>query len=237
MYPVYRSLTCIRVALLFCLVPCLLVAGAWAADASYTGYLGDVIDLHGYSYAGGEEVYLFMTGPGLPANGVTLTDVSQRADQGQFTTVPLDSSQQWSMKWDTSRIENEIDPGTYTVYVTTTPVDYSQLGGSSSYQTLSVYLKDPGTSTGSSSASYTLHPVEQVSSPTVTSVSSARSVVVTTPAVSQTPLVQPTTPSFPVTTATARATTKAAPVQPATVVIAVLLGVTGLIACRRAVRT
>ena len=87
-----------------------------AADASYVGVLGDTIALQGVSYTG-TRVFLFMTGPGLPENGVTLTDVTQRADQGQFTIVDLDSNQQWAMKWNTQRIHTEIDPGTYTVYV------------------------------------------------------------------------------------------------------------------------
>jgi hypothetical protein len=113
--------------LAFCLGSCFLIPGVLAADAYYTGYLGDVIDLHGYSYRGG-DVYLFMTGPGLPANGVTLTDVNQRADQGHFTMIDVDSDYQWYFKWDTSRIWNEIDPGTYLVYVSTEPVDYSSLG-------------------------------------------------------------------------------------------------------------
>ena len=208
MHPFSRSFS----ALLFCLCSCLLAAGACAADASYTGYLGDVIGLHGYSYAGGEEVYLFMTGPGLPSDGVTLTDVSQRADQGQFTVVPLDSSQQWSMKWDTSRIWNEIDPGTYTVYVTTEPVDYSHLGGSSTYQTLSVYLKDPGTRTGgSSSTSYTLNLEDQVSTQETVSLPSAAAPVITTPVPPSGTLQHPATPTLPVSTGvSARTTTKAA---------------------------
>jgi len=153
------------IAVLLCLVSCLLVAGACAADVYYTGYLGDVIDLQGYSYHG-TQVFLFMTGPGLPADGVTLTDVSQRADQGQFTIIDLDSSQHWSLKWDTSRIWNDIDPGTYLVYVSTEPVDYSHLGGSDTYKTLSVYLKDSGTRTGTGgSTSYTLKPEEHISTP------------------------------------------------------------------------
>ena len=88
-----------------------------AADANIEAELGDTLNLHGVSYTGG-SVYLFMTGPGLPENGVTLTDVSQRADQGKFTQVDLDGSQEWSFRWDTSRIENEINAGTYLVYVT-----------------------------------------------------------------------------------------------------------------------
>lgn len=143
------------VVLAICMATCLLVGGACAADAYYTGYLGDVIDLHGSS-SQGTQVYFFMTGPGLPTDGVTLTDISQRADQGQFTVVDLDSSGQWSMQWDTSRLAQLINPGTYTVYVTQKPVDYSHLGSSDTYKTLSVYLQDAGTRTGSIS-SYTLH--------------------------------------------------------------------------------
>ena len=146
-------------ALLLC--ACLVVApvGAYGYSTDFEGYLGDTIDLSGVSY-NSNEVYLFMTGPGLPANGVTLTDTSKQADQGNFNMIDVDSNQQWSMKWNTARIQNNIDPGTYTVYVVNAPVDASNLAGHS-YQTLSVYLKDNGPKhQGSVSvgASYTLHP-------------------------------------------------------------------------------
>jgi hypothetical protein len=204
-----------------CMASCLLVASACAADEYYTGYLGDVIDLNGYSYHG-TQVYLFMTGPGLPANGVTLTDVTQRADQGEFTIVDLDSSQHWSMKWDTSRIWNDIDPGTYIVYVSTEPVDYANLGGSDSYKTLSVFLQDSGSREGtSSSVSYTMHPENHVSTLTETT-STAQSVVITTPTVLSTPVLEPTTPVPVVSTRTSAKTTTHAPIQPITAIIAVL---------------
>jgi len=124
----------------------------------YEGYLGETIALHGESY-NSDQVYLFMTGPGLPENGVALTDPSMRADQGKFTTVGVGSDQQWSFKWDTSRIDNEIDPGTYTVYVVNAPVDKSDLTGHS-YQTLRVDLKDGSLSKDriSVGANYTLRP-------------------------------------------------------------------------------
>ena len=130
------------------------------------GYLGETITLHGYSYVG-DSVYLFMTGPGLPANGVTLTDTSLRADQGHFTVVDLDNNQEWTYTWDTSRIEPQIDPGTYIVYVTNEPADLSHLGGSSSYKTLSVFLKDSGATKVSIDAAhaYTLKPEDHVSTP------------------------------------------------------------------------
>ncbi len=139
----------------FCLLSGLVIDTASAADAYYDGNLGDTIDLHGVSYTG-TQVYLFMTGPNLPANGVTLTDITQRADQGHFTTIDLNSNQEWSFKWDTARIQQLIDPGTYTVYITTEPEDLSHLGGTSTYKTLSVYLQDAGIPQGSSEA-WNLH--------------------------------------------------------------------------------
>ena len=127
-----------------CMASCLLVAGACAADVYYTGYLGDVIDLQGYCYHG-TQVFLFMTGPGLPTDGVTLTDVSQRADQGQFTIIDLDSSQHWSFKWDTSRIWNDIDPRNLSCLRIHGTRRLLASGRERTYKTLSVYLKDPGT--------------------------------------------------------------------------------------------
>jgi len=86
--------------------------------------------------------------------------VTQRADQGKFTRVDLDDNQEWSYRWNTARIENEINAGTYLVYVTNEPVDKSHLGGSSTYKTLEVFLKDSTTSRVpvSSGTGYTLNP-------------------------------------------------------------------------------
>jgi hypothetical protein len=106
----------------------------------YTGYLGETIALNGVSY-NSDTIYLFMTGPGLPENGVTLTDTSQLASNGDFTTIGVNSDQTWSYKWDTMKLDNQIDPGTYTVYAVNAPVDKSDLAGHS-YQTLTVFLQD-----------------------------------------------------------------------------------------------
>jgi hypothetical protein len=151
---------------LLCLSYSFLIPAAFAADIEMEGYLGETITLHGVSYVG-DSVYLFLTGPGLPENGVTLTNTDLRADQGQFTVVGLDDNQEWTYIWKTSRIANEIEYGTYTVYVTNEPVDKAHLGGTSSYKTLSVFLKDSGTSKVSidSGKSYTLNPEDHVSTP------------------------------------------------------------------------
>jgi hypothetical protein len=148
-----------RILFITCCLAGLLCASTMAADISIEAELGDTLNLHGESYVG-NSVYLFLTGPGLPENGVTLMDTSQRADQGHFTIVDLDNNQQWSMKWNTARIENEIDPGTYIVYVSNEPVDKANLGGSGSYKTLEVYLKESTTSRVSvdSGTTYMLNP-------------------------------------------------------------------------------
>lgn len=137
--PVSRLRSCM---LIICLCAGMLVTtvSGYGYSEDYEGYLGETIALKGVSY-NSDQIYLFMTGPGLPENGVALTDTSKRADQGDFTMVGVDSNQQWSFKWDTSRLENEIDPGTYLVYAVNAPADKSSLAGHS-YQTLSVYLKD-----------------------------------------------------------------------------------------------
>ncbi|MDD1687817.1 hypothetical protein [Methanoregula sp.] len=128
--------------LLACLSTVLLVAAVsgYGYSKDYEGYLGETIALNGVSY-NSDTIYLFMTGPGLPENGVTLTDTSQLAANGDFTTIGVNSDQTWSYKWDTMRLDDQIDPGTYTVYAVNAPVDKSNLDGHS-YQTLSVYLKD-----------------------------------------------------------------------------------------------
>jgi hypothetical protein len=175
------------------------ISAVSAADESYVGYLGDTILLQGETYSG-DHVYMFMTGPGLPANGVTLTDVTQRADQGQFTIVPLDNNQHFSFKWNTWLIHNEIDPGTYIVYVVNEPVDKAHLGSPSSYQILSVYLKkDPYISQGSVSigTSYTLNPEMHTSTvsetPVPVTTTTIPTTIVTTIAPTQNPTIIPPT--------------------------------------------
>jgi hypothetical protein len=153
----------------------LVLVGLWmaapvsAASDTIEAAMGETINLHGVSYTG-DHIYLFLTGPNLPANGVPLNDVTKRADQGAFTTVDVDSDQKWAYHWDTSRLNNRLDYGTYTVYVVTDPVDKSQLAGHP-FSTLSVYLTNPGLSGVSISGgtSYTLRPEEHATVPVITS--------------------------------------------------------------------
>jgi hypothetical protein len=207
--------------LITCCLAGLLCVPTMAADVSIVAELGDTLDLHGESYIG-DSVYLFLTGPGLPENGVTLTDTSQRADQGHFTMVDLDNNQQWSMKWNTARIENQIDYGTYIVYVTNEPVDKSHLGGTSSFKTLEVFLKESTTDRVSvnDGSSYVLSPENHVSVPVVI-------LITTTP----TPTTPPTTVSATVPTTVQPTTTAALP--PVVTFLAVMFSAGAVLTCNR----
>lgn len=125
------------------------------------------------------------------------------------------TSPDWAYHWNTAKIENQIKEGTYLVYVTNEPVDKANLGGSSSYKTLEVYLTESTTarvSTGSGTT-YTLNP-EMHSSVHVPTLA------ITSPTPTPTPVTTPPTP-VPVTT-TPLPTTKA-PLLPITSVLAMLL--------------
>lgn len=204
-----------------CAVSLMPGASAYGYSEDYEGYLGETIALHGISYSG-DTIYLFMTGPGLPANGVPLTDPTKQADQGYNTMVGLASDQTWSFKWDTSKLENQIDPGTYLVYAVNAQADASSLAGHS-YQTLSVYLKDGALSKDrvSTGAKYTLNLLDD--DPTV--VTTATSVPPTSP-----PTTAPDTPVATTTAPPAPATTKS-PLAPLLAISALAAGC--LCACYR----
>jgi len=80
------------------MVSLVLVIAVSAASDSIEAYMGETIPFHGVSYSS-TTVYLFLTGPNLPVNGVPLNDITQRADQGAFTIIDVDSDQQWSYRW------------------------------------------------------------------------------------------------------------------------------------------
>jgi hypothetical protein len=181
---------------------------AVSADTYIEAELGDTINLHGVSYVG-DRVYLFLTGPGLPENGVMLTDTSQRADQGHLTIVDLESDQTWSMKWDTSRIRNQLDTGTYYVYVSNEEADKSSLGGKSTYQILEVYFEPSSTSRVSvnSGDSYMLYPEKRTPTP-------IKTIVLASPTPTPEPTTEVTTPAPEPTALPTTAPTTKAPLSP-----------------------
>ncbi|HOX34985.1 MAG TPA: hypothetical protein P5217_06195 [Methanoregulaceae archaeon] len=150
-------------AAIVCVLTLIIAPAALAADAEIEAYMGDTVTISGVSYTS-DEMYLFMVGEDLDPNGVTLTDTGARTSEGEFTIVDVNSDQTWSYRWDTSRLTREIDPGVFTIYASTEPVDLAHLGGSSTYKTVEVWLKDPDSSVRiTGGASYTLNPERHVS--------------------------------------------------------------------------
>ena len=115
----YRILCC-GLLLLFVLT------GAAAANGLIQTYIGDTVPLSGYCYTS-STVYLFLTGPNLPSDGVALDNIYSRADQGGFTEVSVDSNDHWKYDWDTGSLGGRLDAGTYTVWAVDGPNDLSNL--------------------------------------------------------------------------------------------------------------
>jgi len=135
-----KNLTITRFILLSA-IGCLMLLHGVSASGEMTAYMGDTIALQGYSY-GSTDVYLFLTGPNLPENGVTLQDITARADTGHFTKVNVDSNDHWMYSWHTNTLAGHLDAGTYTVWVVTRPRDRSRLADAD-YRTISVMLRKP----------------------------------------------------------------------------------------------
>ena len=125
-----------------------LLSGGIAAGQTQA-YLGSVVTLSGYSYTG-NVVYLFLTGPNLPTNGVALDNINRRADQGGATQVDVDGNGHWVYPWNTGA--PGLDPGSYTVWVADGPADVSSLS-TVDYSTISVILSEPFISAGTSGGS------------------------------------------------------------------------------------
>lgn len=125
-----------------------LVTCASAAGGIQTS-LGDVVALSGYSPSS-PSVYMFLTGPNLPANGVALDNINRRADQGGFTVVNVDGNDQWTYKWNTANVGGRLDEGSYMIWVVNGPNDLSRLG-QAEYSTIMVTLGSPSITAGVSS--------------------------------------------------------------------------------------
>jgi len=125
------------------IIVCLLFAGSAAtAGAAQAYYIGDTVKLSGYSYES-STVYLFLTGPNLPPDGVALDNINHLADQGGFTEVGVDSNDHWEYDWYTGAVGGRLDAGTYTIWAVDGPNDLSRLS-QADYHTISVTLGTPG---------------------------------------------------------------------------------------------
>ena len=127
-----------------------LFSGATAAGQTQTS-MGDVVTLSGYSYTG-DTVYLFLTGPNLPPNGVALDNINRLADQGGATRVDVDADGHWIYPWYTGAAGGRLDAGSYTVWVADGPADRSRIS-TVDYNTISVSLSAPSLTAGTSDGS------------------------------------------------------------------------------------
>jgi len=121
----------------------LLIPAAIAAPV-ISAAIGDQVPLTGFA-PGADRVYLFLTGPNLPANGVRLDDISApviSGDPSSFTMTSVDDYR-WEYTWYTRTKGGVLDAGTYTIFIVTTPVGRRDLAGSE-YATILVSLGSPG---------------------------------------------------------------------------------------------
>jgi hypothetical protein len=154
--------------------------------ASYQAYAGDTIPLSGYSPSS-PWVYLFLTGPNLPENGVALNDITKLAEEGGFTKVTTEGTDgHWSYNWHTGSVNGRLDDGAYTVWVANGPNDRSHLTDAE-YGTISVTLGKPSIS-ASTSGGLSAATQAQPGSLTVRSVPDDASVTVNSQYKGKTPL-------------------------------------------------
>jgi len=118
-------------------------AGSVTITTSGTGtyYIGEEITLSGTNTDNPNTVYLFMTGPNLPSNGVKLENPRQKVTTGDvnnFTTANVEADDTWSKKWNTAGLS--LDAGSYTIYAVSKDNDKSDLSGAE-YATASVSLR------------------------------------------------------------------------------------------------
>jgi hypothetical protein len=144
------------------------------ASGQTQAYLGDVVKLSGYSYTG-NTVYLFLTGPNLPPNGVALDNINRHADQGGATQADVDGNGHWVYPWNTGA--PGLDPGSYTVWVADGPADVSRLS-TVDYRTISVILSEPFITAGISGGSGQHPEPVQTGSMDLSSIPNGTSVVV-----------------------------------------------------------
>jgi hypothetical protein len=103
---------------LLLLVPLLASAGAVPISAVF----GEDIPLQGTA-TGSDFIYLFLTGPNLPAQGISLAEGTPVATgvPGSFTRVEVFTDGTWDYTWRTGSVGRVLDPGTYVLYIAEEP--------------------------------------------------------------------------------------------------------------------
>jgi hypothetical protein len=113
-----------------------------AASGTRSYYQGEKVVLQGMS-PDADTVYLFLTGPNLPATGGKLTSPRQAVvsgNPGSFDTVKTKADKSWEYVYYTHNLN--VDAGTYTVYAVSQPKAKDQLNGVGSAD-IGIILKKP----------------------------------------------------------------------------------------------
>jgi hypothetical protein len=103
---------------LILLIP--LIVSATAAPIS--AVFGEEIPLRGTA-TGADLVYLFLTGPNLPAGGISLAGGTpvETGVPASFTRVEVLTHGTWTYTWRTGSFGRVLDPGTYVIYIAEEP--------------------------------------------------------------------------------------------------------------------
>ncbi|MBP1929268.1 hypothetical protein J2741_001815 [Methanolinea mesophila] len=123
---------------------CALISGGFVVPASAADLyatIGDTIPLNGTALLV-DTVYMYMTGPGVPANGARMDNSNAAVitgDPSTFTQVPVNDDT-WVFSWNTGRVTGGLAEGIYTVYVATAPAAANDLSGVK-YSDIQIALK------------------------------------------------------------------------------------------------
>jgi len=94
-------------------------------------------------------LYLFMTGPGLNQNGVSLTDMQALVETGNMIRTYVSPEGHWEYTWFTQGISGKsgLSAGTYTIYASDTPQHAGALAKCTgcAYDMITVKLSIPAT--------------------------------------------------------------------------------------------
>lgn len=116
----------IRYSILFLLL--LAALPLCAAAASISAVQGEEIPLRGTS-SGSTVVYLFLTGPNLPEEGISLSGGGPVVTgvSGSFTRVEVNTDGTWAYNWRTGSLGRVLSEGNYLIYIAQEPRSRSDL--------------------------------------------------------------------------------------------------------------
>ena len=131
--------------------------GAVTITTSGTGVycFGEEITISGTN-TDGDTTYLFLTGPNLDRDGVNLTLLRKvdPADPNTFDKARVNADDTWSKKWDTGATGGYLDPGGYTIYAVSAPMNKGRLS-EAKYAAATIALRSPTLSAQTSGATLT----------------------------------------------------------------------------------